>query len=478
MNIKHVGVMSLALLGAISVQAAGFALYGGSAKGMSLGGAVMGQAIDASANFYNPALITDFDKTVVTLGMGTETPFANVKCRYNDMYGNNRKYTTKMDPGTFLLPHVYVVQPLPCDFSFGFGIAPEYGLGSAYNPKWPMNWNSNKTDIEGLVFNPNLAYKVTDDWSVSTGFRLLYFSFAQRSSPLATNEEYPGLCFGQANTRLSGNNGFSDFGFQVSSAYKITDTLTAGVMYRSAIHTRIRGHYKTALRSYNQPVIDGMVNQMLPGAVYQYGMENYQTAITPTHPMYNTIAAGVRPAVEQGVKDKIDAGIAKQHGRGAANITLPQSVTAGLNWQASETVNLGYAMTWTHWSSMDKIKFRLAGGDKTVPLHWSDVFRFAFGGSWQFADDWTFMGSYVFDMDPCSKKLNQGSTMLPPGNRHAVTAGLAYRISDNWELSGTYGIIIMKGRSQKFTDDVGREYRYSTNAGRSHQCGLTLSYYF
>ena len=45
---------------------AGFALYEGSAKGTALGGTVMGRAVDASANFYNPATLCDFTNTVVT----------------------------------------------------------------------------------------------------------------------------------------------------------------------------------------------------------------------------------------------------------------------------------------------------------------------------------------------------------------------------------------------------------------------------
>lgn len=442
MNMKQFGILSLALVGAVSAEAAGFALYGGSAKGMAMGGAVMGNAIDASANYYNPATITDFDNTVWTVGMGTETPFANVAARTG-----GHKYTTEMNPGTFLLPHAYVVQPLPYDFSFGLGIAPEYGLGSAYSESWPMNWNTTETTIQGLVVNPNLAYKVTDDWSVAAGFRILYFSFEQRSRPqvpgIAINQgmtaqginPYPNPMLGPCpptamyglKNHIKADNGFSDYGYQVSTRYKILENLSAGVMYRSSIHTRVRGTSTTT--AGNVPYVG------------------------------NTLAG-------------------QNSGRGGANITLPQSVTAGLNWDATETLHFGYAMTWTHWSTMDKIVFNLPGGDKTVKLGWKDTFRFAFGGAWDFAEDWTLMGAYVFDLDPCSKRENYGSTMLPPGNRHNGQLGLTYRINKNWELTGTYGLILMKGRSQKFTDVTNREYRFSTSGGRSHQCGLTLSYYF
>ena len=56
---KKVNLTILASLSSSIAFAAGFALYEGSARGNALGGGVMGKAVDASANFYNPATISD-----------------------------------------------------------------------------------------------------------------------------------------------------------------------------------------------------------------------------------------------------------------------------------------------------------------------------------------------------------------------------------------------------------------------------------
>ena len=173
-------VAGCAIFSCISAFSAGFGLYEGSARGNALGGAVMGRAVDASANFYNPATLTDMTGTVITVGMTTEHPSA-------DTYVNGRS-GLKMDPGCFVLPHVYLAQELPYGFSFGLGFAPEYGLGSHYDQNWPLAWDTRQTTIEGLVLNPNLAYKVTEDWSVSAGFRLMYFSFDQYSDKMAARD--------------------------------------------------------------------------------------------------------------------------------------------------------------------------------------------------------------------------------------------------------------------------------------------------
>lgn len=437
MNKKLFGMMSLALLGAATANAAGFALYGGSTKGMAMGGAVTGKAVDASANFYNPATISDFDTTVITLGSGIEIPRADIKVMEGpNMFNGGHGKTTKthLDAGTFILPHFYVVQPLGAGFTFGLGGAAEYGLGSEYGGGWAMDWDTNRTMIEGFVINPNLSYAVTEDWSVSGGFRLLYFSFDQTSNPIVGVDSVSHLPV-QGHNHLKADNNFSDWGWTVSTRYKILDNLSAGIMYRSYIDTRVRGKSKTRV----------------------------------SHP--NTIA-GAAPVP---LPDYMIASAAT--GRGGADLRLPQSITAGLNWDVTETVHLGASVTYTRWSSMKTLTFNIPPTPHPVHLNWDDVFRFGFGAAWDFAENWTLMGSYVFDMDPCSTKRNEGSTMLPSGDRHCVATGLAYRWG-NWELAGTYGVIFMDCESQKFTDKLGREYKFSAHAGYSHQGGITLSYYF
>ena len=122
---KKVNLAILASFSSSMAFAAGFALYEGSARGNALGGALMGKAVDASANFYNPATLSDLTNTVVTVGMTTEHPTA-------DIYYDGRS-SRKMDPGAFMLPHAYAVVPLPWDFSFGLGFAFKgIGLDAAY----------------------------------------------------------------------------------------------------------------------------------------------------------------------------------------------------------------------------------------------------------------------------------------------------------------------------------------------------------
>ena len=460
MNSRLFGVLAMTLTGAVSAQAAGFALYGASAKGMAMGGALVGKAADASANFYNPATLSDFTNTVVTAGLCLEIPRANVKVHD---FSNERLYKGRLNPGCFYLPHLYVAQPLPAGFTFGLGLAPEFGLGSEYCESWPLNWNSTKTTVEGFVVNPNLAYQITDDWSVSAGLRFLYITFEQAKHPIAAKE---GHRVGQLDTNLVGDNGFGDWGWQLSTRYKITESLSAGLMYRSYIDTRVRGHYNTSVRSYDYTLAPGLA---------QAGLMEH--GLMPGSPYFDAMYPAALEQAREGIRDGVAAAARRNNGRAGANIRLPQSISAGLNWDVTETIHVAPALTWTHWSTISGIAFGLEGDDQYVPLNWKDVYRGTIAGAWDFAENWTLMGSYVYDIDPCQTDLNVGSTMLPAGSRHLLTAGLAWHWR-NFELSACYGLILMSGRGQNYSDDAGNLYHFSTTAGRSHQVGVSLSYYF
>lgn len=462
MNKKLIGTVATIVSTAFTAQAAGFALYGASAKGMAMGGAVVGKAVDGSANFYNPATISDFTNTVITVGTGLEAPSANV-----DVTSGGTSYSGRMNPGAFWLPHAYVVQPLLWDFSFGLGLAPEYGLGTEYSDNWPLNWNTTETTVQGFVVNPNLAYRVTDDWSVSAGFRIFYMTFEQYSRPIAANN---GQRVGQVKTHLEGDNDFSDFGWQVSTRYKILDNLSFGLMYRSYIDTRVRGDYRTQVQSYDYSAVPGIVKSTTPAVLASKGLPNME-------PYYSMVAKEVDRQAREQIRNGVDAGAAKANGDAGADIRLPQSIVAGLNWDITDTVHAGGAVTWTRWSSMDRIDFDLEGGNKTTKLNWDDVFRFGLAASWDFYENWALMGSYVYDIDPCQTDMNVGSTMLPPGDRHIGAVGLAWQWH-GFEIAACYGLILMSGRDQKFSDETGRVYEFSSSSGISHQIGLTISYFF
>lgn len=456
---KKTGLAVAACFSASAALAAGFGLYEGSARGNALGGGLLGKAVDASANFYNPATLSDLTNTVVTVGLTTEHPTA-------DVYYDGRS-SRKMDSGAYVLPHAYVAQPLPYGFTFGVGVAPEYGLGTHYHKKWSMAWDTRDTTIEGISFNPNLAYAVTEDWSVSAGIRLMYFSFDQHSDQMALRD---GERYGTVRDHLKGDNGMIDWGWQVSTRYKVTERLSAGVLYKSFIDCKIKGFNHTQVEGYDDSAVAAQVQKGVEAALAQYaGTPYYGPLYQQYYQQY--YAAGVQSAHEQ-----VDAGAADADGSASAKVRLPQSLTFGLNYDATDDLHLGVAATWTQWSCMRAINFKLPGdNDRSVPLRWNDAWRMGFGAAYDLTDAFTLMGSYIYDQDPSRKYY--GSSMLPPGDRHITTVGVGY-VWGNFDISVSYGLVFMNGDSLHIRDGQGVRHKLETSNGLSQAAAVTVSYRF
>lgn len=385
-------------------QGSGFALYEPSAVSHAMGGALVGKAMDASANFNNPATLTDLTNITISVGFVTEHPRGDVQV-------NGHKFD--MDPGPFILPHFQLAMPLSWGFTFGLGISPEYGLGTEYGRNWAMRWSTIKTTVEGLVVTPNLAYKLTDDWSIGVGLRWLYFSFEQNSYPAALMELPDEL-------HLKGDNGWSDVGWQIGTKYDILDNLSVGVVYKAAIDTRVKGRSR----------VNG---------------NNLRSAYD---------------------------------GDADADLTLPQSISAGLNWDITKRWHFGTAVSWTQWSEIDTLLFNLNDNPSPRELKWHDTWRISAGVAYDISDDLTAMLSYVYDMD-CTDE-EQASAMLPPADRHILGAGITWRAWRGLELTLSYSCIFMDGGSMATYDSLTKKgpFRLDTQEGFCHAGGFSITYRF
>ena len=79
MNMKKEAMFAAVALTGAAAFASGFGLYEASSRTYAMGGAVIGKAVDASANFHNPATLTDLTNVTVTAGVMTEHPRARIK---------------------------------------------------------------------------------------------------------------------------------------------------------------------------------------------------------------------------------------------------------------------------------------------------------------------------------------------------------------------------------------------------------------
>lgn len=406
-NIRLAQLVALAAcMASVGALASGFGLYEASVPTYALGGAVLGRAVDASANFHNPATLTDLTNVTVTAGVLTEHPRARMKV--------NGDSSTAMDPGCFWLPHLHAAVPLPFDFSLGLGVMPEYGLGSSYDDNWDLANNSLETTVMSFTVNPNVAYKITDDWSIGAGPRFLFFDFEQYSRPMTAA--------GRFDNRLWGDNRMGDIGWQIGTSYRLFSNFAVGAVYKSSTIVNVEG----------------------------------KTDNEAANPMAQKHADAAS-------------------GHAETELELPQSVTGGFNWDITDDVHLGGMLAWTQWSSLGVLNFDLAGIQKNILLRWDDTYRVGLAPSWDFAEDWSLLGSYVFETDCCG---DQESTMLPAAERHMVTLGVTWQCLEQLEFGLCYGLIIMDGKDSHARDASGELATYRPCRGISHAVGFSVTYRF
>jgi len=439
-NVKMKKILTVVIAMALgSASAAGFGIYEASARGNAVGGALVGDADDATAVYYNPANMAFSTNVQLAVGLTFIHPFCDVEV---DHYPQNR-----MDPGWFTVPTAYFTVPLPADFSFGWGNYTEFGLGSYYHPGWSLAADTQKTTIRQVTLNPNLAYKFTDWLSASLGIRESWIQFENYKQP------YSGESFWYANagtylpgypnayhlrTHLKGEDWAT--GWNGAINIKATEKLSFGLVYRSRIKHKIRGDFN----------MDGYVN-------------------TPSG-----VVSAPLVALSQGY-------CATSHA--SAWLTLPQSVTFGANYKVTDRYRVGTSITWTEWSTVDTIKFNIPngpGGGYPLKLSWRNTFRAGFGMEYDLLDWMTVRGGYTFDEDPTSKR--NSTTMLPRGDRHIIGSGLGFKLADNLYLDLGYSFIRMNNEHYKVSyskaDGTTGEKRYSTRNGHSHLVSATLRYSF
>ncbi len=213
--------------------------------------------------------------------------------------------------------------------------------------------------------------------------------------------------------RLKGDNDMEDFGWQIGTSYDLLPNFAVGLVYKSETKVDVVGTSRMKLPA-------------------------------PTN------------------------------GRAATELDLPQSLTAGFNWDIVENWHLGSTFSWFDWSSVGTLDFHLNTVHKPVILEWEDTYRIVVAPSWDFVKDWTWMWSYGYETDCCGK---QDSTMLPPSERHMLATGLAWHATANLEFALSYGLILMEGHSSRCTID-GVRHHYTAHAALSHAAGFSVSYSF
>lgn len=407
------------LLSSLS-HAAGFALYEFSARGNSLGGAMVARADDASAVAWNPAGITQLEGAQAMAGATLIYPRAKIEAGGDSEQGSSNPWYP---------PHAYYTQQINDDLWFGVGSFSRFGLASEYDREWFGRYNNVRTAIKSVSLNPVLAYKLDKRFSLAAGPEIMWFEFSQKKNtpnPLvAAAARTPE---NDVNAKLLGDSW--GVGLTLAAHAMPTDWLKLGFTYRSQMKQYLRGR-----------------------ATFDRSSVPVTAATASWYP--DTDAKG--------------------------RIILPDMFFFGAEFTPFEDLSAEIGFVYTRWSTYKSLNIKYAteflpGRDSTFARKsWSDVWRFNVGLEYALTDNWDLRGGYVYDESPVND--DYADYLVPTNDRQIFSGGLGWH-NDQWSVDASYSYLWIKTRDFSNTQTAGVLKNSRSYDGDAHLVGLSVGYKF
>jgi len=425
---KMASVLLVLLFTASTSFAAGFRLPEAGAKAMGMGFAFTGQADDPSAIYFNPAGLTQLKGQNFMAGAtyvrenggeftGT-TPVDNVTAIKNE---------TQKDLN-FIIPNLYYTKTTTDGyFAYGVGIFAPFGLGQEYNDKNTSIFRNqiSKIDLQTIVVNPTIAFKINEFLSVGAGIDWMY-----GKAKLDKTAVVPGV--GNIyNLELDGDG--DAWGYNFGLLLKPSANFRIGANYRSPFTLKIKDG-DVEIRNINSTV-----PFIPPGATAAqvFGGTSFDT-------------------------------------KGTATISMPATFALGVSWTMDKlTVNAD--ADWTLWHSYASLPIDIKDNkgsllpDTDAPKKWKDVVALRLGAEYRVTDPLALRVGFVYDQSPVP--ADTMGPELPDADRLNYMVGAGYKIG-KVTIDGALMYIDKKDRTVKNPQFNG------TWSGDAWLAGLDVSYNF
>jgi long-chain fatty acid transport protein len=213
--------------------ASGFGFYENGAKASAQGGAWGARADDASANWYNPAALAHLAGREVQFGLnylevGSDTQFSPAPGASFDAVSN-----------TETPAHFYFSQKINDRVAWGVGLNSPFGLVSEWKDE-PVVFFSRRAELRTYLLNPNIAFKLSEQWSLAFGVDYLSAEIREFSHDefITTAVAPAGGPPPTLTTDLSGEGDAWGYNFAVQFKMRY---FSLGGQYRSGFRPRIQG---------------------------------------------------------------------------------------------------------------------------------------------------------------------------------------------------------------------------------------------
>lgn len=363
---KKIVVLSII---ASSLIASGYRLPENSINSTALSGAYTANAHGADSSYYNPANMVfnsnanafEADLTYIKLSSikykDAQKPQLNSKSKEENIFAPSLFFSSKDYNG----------------FRYGLALAVPGGLAKRWNSPYAKA-SAKKFELKILEFNPTIAYKVSDMFSLGAGVRAVYSEGIVKSD--ATTLGKPVIRDMEADT--------TEYGYNLALTYKPVKPLSISATYRSKVDLNHEGNAK----------------------LYLSGTKLYDGGASVSVPL---------PAI----------------------ITLStafdfEGTVVELQWDKTKWSDYNEL----DFEFKDSVPRALkAAFDDPKPRNWEDTNAFRLGVTHKMDEKLTLMAGFAFDENPASTKYM--GFELPDSDAKIYSGGLRYKYSNNLELGAS-----------------------------------------
>jgi long-chain fatty acid transport protein len=381
-------VAACALAATNQARASGFELREGSADWMA--NAFAGdtaKGYDAATVWSNPAGMSRLNQSEIDASVNGIFPTVNFS-------GANYVGQGATTPGTTggnliqsaATAGIFGVWSVTPDFKLGIGADAPYGQRVTNPSNFVGRFQSVVSSITDEAFTISASYKINEQWSIGGGPVIDTFN-ARLTEAINTG---PYAVLGDPAADLHGSN--VGVGYNLGVMFQPTQNLRFGVDYRSRI----------------QHDISGTQSIFVPPAVSLFA-------------------------------PPLAAALASQNSPASTKITLPDSVTVGVYYQATPKLALLSDIGWTDWSLLQNINIIPSSpyaAASTIVENWHNTVNVSVGANYLIRPDLLLQCGFAFDESPVTN--SNRTSRVPDSDRYDISIGAQYEISSNVTVQVAY----------------------------------------
>ncbi len=370
---------TLSLLTSAVLLASAYRLPESSVHSTALSGAYVANAHGADATYYNPAnMVFNANRNQIE---GAVTYINLSEIKYTDKRG--ALFSGHTEEENLLAPSLFFSSKEYDGFRFGMSVNVPGGLSKKWKTPYQELFAKEFT-LKIIEFAPSVAYKVSDQFAVGAGVRVVYSEGIVKSDGMPITVQSGGAVNKPAARDMEADT--IEYGYNLALTYKPLENLNIAATYRSNVDLNHEGNAE----------------------LYLSGTKLYDGGASVEVPL---------PAV---------ASLAFSYDFGATVVELEWDRTF---WSEYKTLDFQFK---------DTVPLALqAAYDAPQPREWDDTDAYRIGITHQLNDTVTLMGGVALDDNPAPDK-NLGFE-LPDSDATIVSAGMLYKYNPNT----TFGLSVL-----------------------------------